>query len=271
MDYILIENLIIFANHGVLPEETRLGQKFVLSARLYLDASEAAENDDLKKTVNYAGVCEMITDYTAKHTCKLIETAASQIAEQILIHYPVISYVELALRKPWAPIGLPLDCAGIAVKRKRHRAYIALGSNIGDTKAMLDFAVSELNRDTKCCVKRVSDYIVTKPYGGVEQDDFLNAAAEIETLYTPKALLKRLNEIEAEAGRKRDIHWGPRTLDLDILLYDDEVIQTEKLTVPHIDMCNRDFVLRPMAQIAPYVRHPVNGKTMSELLAQLEM
>lgn len=269
MDYILIENLTLFANHGVLPEENRLGQKFVLSGRLYMDLSEAGETDDINKTVNYAELCAMITEYTRAHTCRLIESAVSQIADEILIRYPLIKKAELILRKPWAPIGLPIDCAGVSVTRERHTAYVALGSNMGDKRAYLDAAVKKLGSDKRNRVVRVSDYIETEPYGGVEQDSFLNGVLELETLYSPTQLLRILNEIEAQAHRERKIHWGPRTLDLDIILYDDIVMQTERLTIPHIDMCNRDFVLRPMAQLAPYKRHPVNGKTMKELLDKL--
>ena len=81
----------------------------------------------------------------------------------------------------------------------------------------------------------------------------------------PEELLELLNQIEAEAGRERNIHWGPRTLDLDILFYDDCVIDTPSLTIPHIDMQNRDFVLIPMVQLAPYFRHPIFGYTMEQL------
>ena len=105
---------------------------------------------------------------------------------------------------------------------------------------------------------------------GVEQDVFLNSALELKTLLYPEELLKLLNQIEAEAGRERTIHWGPRTLDLDILFYDDWLIDTPPLTVPHIDLQNRDFVLIPMVQLAPYLRHPVLHRTMRQLLDALE-
>lgn len=110
---------------------------------------------------------------------------------------------------------------------------------------------------------------MTEPYGGVEQDDFLNGAIEAETFLSPDALLHKLHAIEQEAGRERKIHWGPRTLDLDILLYDHEIIDTEKLTIPHIDMQNRQFVLEPLSQLAPAYMHPVLHKTISQLLAEM--
>ena len=119
-------------------------------------------------------------------------------------------------------------------------------------------------------VEKVSGYLVTEPYGGVEQDEFLNGVLRVRTLLSPEDLLDRLHILEQAADRKRIVHWGPRTLDLDILLYDNEIIDTEELHVPHIDMENRDFVLKPMVEIAPYFRHPVLNQTMSQLLKKLD-
>ena len=116
----------------------------------------------------------------------------------------------------------------------------------------------------------MSDFLVTAPYGGVEQDDFLNGALTLKTLLTPQELLERLHEIEQEAHRERQIHWGPRTLDLDILLYDDLVLDTPDLIIPHVEMHLRDFVLIPLAQIAPWKRHPVLGLTVSQMQADLQ-
>ena len=127
----------------------------------------------------------------------------------------------------------------------------------------------ELEKNESCQVKKGSSYLVTEPYGGVEQDDFLNACLELRTLLDPQELLDELHRGEQLAHRERLIHWGPRTLDLDILLYDDEVFETDTLIVPHVEMQLRDFVLRPMAEIAPNLRHPVLKKTMTELLRAL--
>ena len=119
-------------------------------------------------------------------------------------------------------------------------------------------------------VEKVSSYLVTEPYGGVEQDDFLNACLCLKTFLSPSELLARLHEIEAAAHRERIVRWGPRTLDLDILLYDDLVMETEDLIIPHVEMYLREFVLRPLSEIAPGKRHPVYGKTVTELLRELE-
>ena len=269
-DFILIENLVVFANHGVLDEEKTMGQKFVLSAKLYTDTSDAARTDDINKSVNYADVCAFVTEFTKQNRCRLIETAASDIARALLIKYPLLELVEITLKKPWAPIGLPLDEVAVSIRRPRHTAYIGIGSNMGDKKAYLDYAVSELKNDHHCSSIKVSEYIVTEPVGGVEQDDFLNGVIELKTVYSPQELLDKLHEIENAAGRERKIHWGPRTLDLDILLFDDIVMHTDTLTIPHPEMPKREFVLAPLCSISPYAYHPVEKEYALTLLRRLK-
>ena len=132
-----------------------------------------------------------------------------------------------------------------------------------------DMAVRKLKETKGCKVEKVSSYLVTPPYGFTEQEDFLNACLELKTLLMPGELLARLHEIEQEAGRERVIHWGPRTLDLDIIFYDDMICQEETLCIPHVEMHKRKFVLAPLHEIAPYKRHPVYGKTVREMLEEL--
>jgi dihydroneopterin aldolase/2-amino-4-hydroxy-6-hydroxymethyldihydropteridine diphosphokinase len=103
-----------------------------------------------------------------------------------------------------------------------------------------------------------------------QQEDFLNGVLEAETLMDPRQLLTYLQQEEALAGRERKEHWGPRTLDLDILFYDDLILDEENLQIPHKDMANRDFVLRPLSDLAPYKRHPLTKKTVEEMLNELK-
>lgn len=270
MDQIIVEDLRVYAYHGVYRQENEEGQNFYVSVILDTDTRAAGLSDDLELSTNYGEVCRFLYTFLREHTYRLIETAAERCAEALLLQFPLVRQVTLELKKPEAPIRIPFGSVSVRIMRGWRRAYIACGSNMGDRKAHLDAAVHALRQDQKCRVLRVSDWMETTPYGGVEQDNFLNGALSVETLYAPEELLEALQEIEKREYRERRVHWGPRTLDLDILLYEGRVMDTERLTIPHRDMQNRDFVLKPLAQIAPYEIHPVLGKAVVVLLEEVE-
>lgn len=268
-DEIKIDNLEIFANHGVYPEEKSEGQFFYVNAVLYTDLRPSGLKDDLTLSTHYGEVSLFIKKCLTEHTYDLIETAAEVTAEKILLAFPLVKSLDLEIRKPHAPIPMQFESVSVKIHRGWHRAYVAFGSNMGDSKKYIADAISGLSGDVHNKVLRVSDSIVTKPYGGVKQADFINGVLEMDTLYTPHELLEALHKLEKDAGRERKVHWGPRTLDLDIIFYDKLVYEDETLLIPHVDMQNRDFVLKPMVQIAPYFRHPVYGKTMTELWQEI--
>lgn len=270
MDKIKIKNLEVFANHGVFPEETRLGQKFLVNAVLYTDTREAGLKDDLTKSIHYGEVSNDITDFMQKNTYQLIESAAEQLAMALLLKYSRLRRIVLEIQKPWAPIGLPLESVSVEVDRSWHRVYLSFGSNMGQRETYIEQAVQAIRNRKECRIRKISELLETEPYGGVEQDHFLNGCLEMDTLFTPRELLMQLHQIEAEAGRERTIRWGPRTLDLDILLYDRALIEEEDLIIPHVDMENRWFVLKPLSEIAPNLRHPISNKTILQMLQELE-
>lgn len=144
-------------------------------------------------------------------------------------------------------------------------AYIALGSNLGDRKAQLDLAIELLRQAEGIKVSAVSTFIETAPVGYIDQPDFLNAVVELQTTLSPYTLLSVCNSIEQDLKRKRIVHWGPRTIDLDILLYGDLVLTTEKLTIPHPRMLERRFVMQPLFEIAPNALYPPGKRTIAEL------
>ena len=270
MDEIRIQGLQVYAHHGLYPEETKLGQRFLVNAVLFCDTRPAGKQDDLTLSMDYGAIAGEITSFLTEHTYHLLEAAAEALCAHLLTEYKGLKRITVELQKPWASIGLPLETVSVRITRGRHRAYLSLGSNMGDSKAYLSEALQKLDATEGIQVEQVSAFIKTKPYGGVEQEDFLNACAALTTLLTPEELLSEMNRIEAEAGRERTIHWGPRTLDLDMIFYDDLVTEDPRLLLPHPDMANRAFVLGPLNELCPYKRHPVTKLTVREMLERLE-
>lgn len=270
MDYIELKGIRIFGHHGVLPEETLEGQVFFVDARLYQPLRRAGVADDLELTADYGDIACFIKTFLTTNTYKLIESAAENLASALLIKYDTLCKVDITLHKPQAPIPLEFQDASVNITRKWNEVFLSIGSNMGDRQGYIDGALCKLREIPGIRNVKISSIIETKPYGGVEQEDFLNAAIRLETLFLPEELLELLHMLEAEAGRERKEHWGPRTLDLDILFYEDIVMSTEALMIPHPDMQNREFVLRPLKELCPhYVNHALN-MTVTQMLNQLE-
>jgi len=148
-------------------------------------------------------------------------------------------------------------------------AYIGLGSNLGDKRKNLDDAVRLLTEVPGIDAVKVSSYYETEPVGYEEQGLFLNAVARVETSLSPKELLVTCHNIENRLGRVRTVRWGPRTIDLDILLFGGSIINMPELEIPHPLMHERAFVLEPLCELDPDVLHPVLKKTVKELLNSL--
>ena len=269
MDFIEIKGISVFAHHGVLPEETKEGQNFYIDARLYLNLEKAGTSDALEATVDYGEVSLFINTFLTTNTYKLLEAAAQNLATELLKKFDGIDMVDITIHKPDAPIPVAFDDVTVNITRKWNTAYLGIGSNMGDKQRFVDNALCKLKQLENVKNVKCSKLLVTEPYGGVEQDKFLNGAVEIKTLYTPEQLLEELHRIENEAGRERTIHWGPRTLDLDILFYEDIVMSTDTLIIPHPDMENRIFVLEPLMELCPHYVNQATGKSVKMMYSEL--
>jgi 2-amino-4-hydroxy-6-hydroxymethyldihydropteridine diphosphokinase len=146
---------------------------------------------------------------------------------------------------------------------------IALGSNLGDREMNLKTALVKM-KERGMYIEKLSSFVETEPYGYTDQPKFLNAVCLVETDLSPRALLNTLLAIEREMGRVRTVKWGPRVIDLDIVFYEDLIVNEEGLIIPHPDAHNRLFVLEPLSEIAPDLVHPVLKKTVQELLIELK-
>ncbi len=150
------------------------------------------------------------------------------------------------------------------------RVFVGVGSNQGDRLELISQAIQRLGRLSGIRVVQMATISETRPVGGPAQPDFLNTVVELDTAHAPQELLRMLQTLERELGRvPSSVRWGPRPIDLDVLLYDDRVIQEPNLTIPHARLHVRRFVLEPLAQLAPMAVHPVLGQTIDALRARL--
>ncbi|GAE01327.1 2-amino-4-hydroxy-6-hydroxymethyldihydropteridine diphosphokinase [Clostridium botulinum B str. Osaka05] len=151
-----------------------------------------------------------------------------------------------------------------------HTAYVAFGSNIGEKENYIKRALEKIE-ERKIKIIKVSPIYETEPYGVLDQDSFLNGVVKIETNLTPENLIKELLLIEKQLDRVRERRWGPRTIDLDIIFYDDLIINKNNLIIPHKDMGNREFVLKPLCDIDKNFIHPVLKKSVKQLYDELKL
>lgn len=270
MDKIYINNLEFIGFHGVFPEEKKLGQKFLVSLELIVDTREAGKTGDLTKSVHYGLVAQDVERVFLEKSIDLIETCAENIAEMVLKKYELVKEIKVTVKKPWAPLQMHFENVAVEISRKWHKVYLSLGSNMGDKRENLLEAIKRVGELENTEVVKSSTILETEPFGYIEQDNFLNACLEVKTLLTPQEFLSSILKIELDMGRVREIKWGPRVIDIDILFYDNEIIQEDNLAVPHPWICEREFVLEPLSEIAPNYVHPLERKTIMMLARKLK-
>lgn len=280
-DRIVLQGVSARGFHGVLDFEKRDGQPFVVDVTLDLDLSEAGRTDDLATTVSYAEVADDVVARITGPSFDLIERLAEVIAADAL-RRDRVDAVEVVVHKPEAPVGQPFTDVQVRVRRGGVPVVVALGSNLGDRGETLRSAVEGLAARAGVTVVAVSPIVETDPVGGpADQPPYLNAVAIARTDLAADELLRVLHEIEADHGRTREIRWGARTLDLDLVQYgrpgsDSEVCsEAPELTLPHPRAAERAFVLVPWDLADPAARLRVgkggNGiRPVGDLLTELD-
>ena len=272
-DRISLLGLVFFGYHGAYPPERELGQRFEVDVEMSCDCRQAAATDDLLTALDYSRVYARVKQAVEGPPVNLLETLAERVAQEVMA-FPGVEQVLVRVRKPQAPLPGVFGTMQVElVRRAREQsggprvAYLGLGSNLGDREGFLRQALTRLEQAGR--VKRLSPVYETAPWGYTEQGPFLNLVAEIEAELAPEELLGTMQRIERELGRERSIRWGPRTIDLDILLYGDLVMDRPELTLPHPCLMERAFVLVPLADLAPDLVIPGAGRTVSEALRTL--
>jgi len=256
LDRIDITGLTVTTVVGALPHEREIAQPLRIDVSVVVDLRDAGRSDELGDTVHYGLVTEQVAAIAREHKDVLLERLADRMAE-VVIGFDRVEAVELTVTKLRPPIGEHVETTSVRIRRTAadfdvrpssvHRAVVALGSNLGDREEQLRFALGRLGG----IVDR-SQVFETDPVGGPEgQGAYLNMVVAVDTPLDPFAFLRRCHRIEHEARRERDVRWGPRTLDIDVLFYDDVTMSSPELTIPHPRINERRFVLAPLAEVAP--------------------
>ncbi|WP_153397751.1 2-amino-4-hydroxy-6-hydroxymethyldihydropteridine diphosphokinase [Ornithinicoccus halotolerans] len=260
-DLIQLRGVTATGHHGVLAHERRDGQPFVVDLDLAVDLRRAAATDELADTVSYAEVAAAVVRVVEGPPLDLIEALAGRVADTVLAAHPPVQAVTVTVHKPQAPVGVAFDDVTVRLRRERDvPAVVALGANLGRPAAAVRRAVRALGRAPGVHRVRVSPLVDSDPVGGPEQPAFVNAVALVRTRLPARELLTVLHAIEQDAGRTREVRWGPRTLDLDLVQYGtpgaaDEVRSDEPgLQLPHPRAHERAFVLLPWHRLDPDAR-----------------
>jgi len=256
-DRIHLRGVEAFGYHGVLPDEKRDGQPFVVDVVMELDLATAGGSDALDDTVSYAEIAGEVVARITGPSFDLIERLAELVADDVLRHR-LVDAATVTVHKPQAPVGHPFTDVAVEVHRTRGvSVVVALGANLGDARATLESAVHAVAGLPGMRVRAVSPLVETDPVDGPDQPAYLNAVVVGDTTLGPDDLLRRLHEIEADPGRTREVRWGARTLDLDLIQVGTPASGSEvrredpALTLPHPRAHERGFVLVPWSLADP--------------------
>lgn len=270
-DRIVVTGIRGHGRHGVFDHERRDGQEFAVDVELEVGTTAAARSDDLADTVDYGQVAIAVHALIVGEPVDLVETLAERIADACLA-FGGVHAVTVTVHKPSAPIPVPFDDVQLRIRRTapvRRPVALALGSNLGDSATVLQAAVDDLAALPGLSLGAVSAVYRTAPVGGPEQPDYLNAVVVGETTLDPLALLTATQGVERAHHRVRDVRWGPRTLDVDVIALGDEVVDEPTLQVPHPRAHERAFVLVPWTDADPAAVIPGRGP-VADLVAGVD-
>ncbi len=264
-DCIFIEGMTFMTLIGVLEHEKVHPQPVVVDLSMSVMPVQASRTDRLEQTISYATAYERISQIIQTETFGLVERLAGSIAQQLLSDHETLMAVTVTIRKPEAPLPGPFASAGISITRSRGdfglmtQADLSLGTNQGDRLETLHQAVLHLSGHPDIELVGTSSVYETTPVGRLDQPDFLNLVARIRTTLDPFSLLSFCQSLETRFGRERLVHWGPRTLDIDLLTYGHLMTQSARLTVPHPRMQEREFVQIPLRELETGLAQPTSA------------
>lgn len=271
LDRLTLTGLRAFAHHGVYDHERESGQPFIVDVTVHLDLSTAGSSDDLGATIHYGVLAEEIVAAIERDPVDLIETLAERVA-LIVLSYRAARIVDVTVHKPEAPISVEFHDVTVSIQRQWTRCVIALGANLGDREATIRQALLAFATHPSIRVAGASPIVETpalKPDGvDLAAPAYLNAVVAVDTVLPPRALLAELRRIETAHARTREVRWGDRTLDLDIITYGRERISEPDLVIPHPRAHERAFVLAPWAAMDEHAVLPGVGAVV-DLLADV--
>lgn len=262
-----------YGYHGVFDFEKRQGQEFIVDTIIWTDFTEAARSDELSDTLSYAEVADLVVRHITGKPYNLIESLSRAIADEIVL-FEHVHAVEVTVHKPQAPIEQPFTDVRVVARRNRkdlYRTVLSIGANLGDSRQMITDTLGKLSAMEGVRRVAASGLYETPPWGNQDNPPFINAAAIVEHTMEPLELLHAMQELEQAAGRVRHEHWGPRTLDIDLVQSTKNGVpvhsDTQELTLPHPFAAQRAFVLVPWREIEPEGR--LDGRALADLLGQL--
>ncbi|HZK05587.1 MAG TPA: 2-amino-4-hydroxy-6-hydroxymethyldihydropteridine diphosphokinase [Actinomycetaceae bacterium] len=263
------------AHHGVFAFERDQGQRFVIDVGFEVDTRPAARSDDVADTVSYAEVADAVHGILTGEPVNLVETLAERIAA-VTLSFPGVSAATVVIHKPEAPIAVPFEDVTLTIHRTPLTAVplepatvvLGLGGNVGDVVGNLRGAVEKLSATLEDAAvgPLVRTAAMTVP-GSAPQADYLNTVLVGRTRLAPLEVLRFAQALERGAGRVRDVRWGPRTLDVDVLAHGRVTSDDPELTLPHPGAAGRPFVVVPWAALEP--ERILDGETLAARASRL--